>query len=300
MKNVLAEKQVKDYFCNLKLIEAKKTLFALTNLGMNERLNDSCIKQASYIAEQFDGVIIANYARELAVKLAEEYVKYYPASIMTKKDTKKYTDVNYIKLLNAFGVYGFDYIIEVIQNGKANVKKSDSSIDEERLLQALRWDEKREDVDVESSNKYHHETGLRLLGFEETASMLEKYSYTIANIYEQLAASFTEIKENKLSNVRRMKINFIQNASIIESFYNTVKPEIPEGYSEMDFEGATIVYNLAEKGMLKDSDKVLEYYDKRAKYENALARLNEEFSSEEIKAINNNKEIILELIKDNW
>lgn len=299
MKNILSEMKAKDYFCRLSAVQAKKVLFAMEQVGANERMSDSKIPEAKHIAEMFDGVIQGNFARELANKLMAEYASKNPGAFMTQKESKQYTDANYIKLLTALGLRGFDYVMSALRQGKALVSDPANGIDESRMLQALRWKEFRADRNQAVSDNHHHMRGLELLGFGEMAEVLKQHSFIIANVYEQLTPSAQPVKVEAVS-VRQMKIHFIEAADIIEAFYQVEQPVEPKGYDKTQLTEGSMLIDLATKGQLKDSETILEYYKARVAWESASKRLAKEFSEEECEVIRNNFEVVKALIKSTW
>lgn len=300
MKNILSEMKAKEYFCRLNARDAKKTLFAMDQMTGDERMNESKILEVRHLAELYEGIIQGSFARELAKKMATAYSKEHPGVLMTQKEAQLYTDVNYIKLYTALGLWGFDYVITVLRQGKTMITDPKTGIDEARMLQAMRWNEVREDRDASVSNYYHHKRGLELVGFDiGIVELLVSQSYIIANVYEQVTASPVQFKVQTTS-VRKMKIHFIEEADIIEAFYQAEQPEEPKGYDKTQLAEGSMLLDLAKKGQLKDSEVILEYYESKVKWDAASKRLTKEFSEEECEVIHNNPDTVKELIKSTW
>lgn len=288
-----------EYFCTLDVLEAKQVLFSLSIIDGEQKLSDSEDAKAKYIAKMYDGIITAKFARELIKILAEKYLFHNPGALMSQKEAKLYTEVNHAKLIDTFGVCGFDYVLTVLRQGKAKVQSPNSKIDEKGLLQALRWDERREGMSTEASNQYHRRKGLELLGFEVIPEELITQSFVIANVYEQITPGVNKVAIAPLS-VRSMKIRFIEKADIIERYYSAKQPEIPEGYDKAMLSEGSMLFTLAKNGQLKDSEIILEYYKAKAEYEAVSKSIEKEFSESDLEVIRNNAEVIKELIKNAW
>ena len=305
---IIADRKAMDYFCRLSPIQAMKVLFAMTLLKGDQRLGDSNIYEVRRIASFYEGVINANFAKELAVKLEAEYSKKHPGVLLTKKQAEAYTDARYRKLYDAVGFYGFAYIVPALESAKVHVANPASGIDERHMLNALRWEERREGVDAESSNERHRWKGIQLVGLEEFP-----YSFVIASVYELVTPGVRNIPmemyveeedeeqgEKEPMTVLDMKIHFIENAHLLRDFYGTSKPVVPEGYGMIELAEDTPTYALAQQGYLINSEVVLKYVEDDKLYKSCVARLNEVFSEEEIQVIQEHAEAIQQLIKSDW
>lgn len=309
---IIAERNAIDYFCLLKPVQAKKVLFAMSLLKGDQRLGDSNVAEARHIAGFYDGVISAGFAKELAAKLAEEYSKLHPGVLLTKKKAETYTDARYRKLFDALGLTGFDYVITALQQGKAYVANPANGIDEKHMLSALRWDERREGFDPETSNDRHRRKGIQLVGLGDMMEVLLPYSFVIASVYELVtpgiqnvpgavcAEETEEDEELAPMTVLDMKIHFIENAHLLQDFYGTRKPEVPEGFVEDELHEGSRTYILAQQEMFKNSKVVLDYVEQKKMYVSCIERLNEVFSDEEIRIIQEHSETIQQLIKSAW
>lgn len=304
MKNVLSEIKAKEYFCRLSIVQAKKTLFGMSLVKGDQNMRDSAVYEVRYIAGLYDGIIQSKFAKDLAGRLAEAYNAEHPGAILTKKSAQQYTEFNHGKILEAFGLYGFDYVLTVVRHAKACMSEPNSELDEKGVLCALRWEERRDTYDVESSNLYHRKKGLMLLGFEELTPVLLNYSCYIANVYELVtpvkvadSCDDNQEKEQKAT-ARQMKVHFIEQAELIEQFYATEKPVTPAGYDESQLEEGSVVFNLAANGMLKDSEAILAYQKQREAYQKLVTRIDKEFSEQEKAIIEEKAEAVKELIKD--
>lgn len=307
---IIAERKAIDYFCLLKPIQAKKVLFAMSLLKGDQRLGDSNVAEVRHIAELYDGVINAAFAKELASKLAGEYAKLHPGLLLTKKKAEEYTDASYRKLLDALGLYGFDYVVTALHQGKAYVANPNNGIDEKHMLNALRWVERREDVDRETSNDRHRRKGIQLVGLGDMTEPLMPYTFIIASVYELVTPGVQnatdvvyaeeEDEEPVPMSVREMKIHFIKNANLLLDFYGTKKPEVPEGFAEEELVEGSRTYVLAQQDMFKNSKVVLDYVEQKKLYEACAEQLKETFSDDEIVAIHQNEVAIKELIKNAW
>jgi len=310
---IIAEQKAVSYFCRLSPIQAMKVLFAMTLLKGDQRLGDSNIYEVRRIASFYEGVIPANFAKELATKLEAEYSKKHPGVLLTKKQAETYTDARYRKLYEAVGFYGFAYIVPTLESAKVYVANPANGIDERHMLNALRWEERREGVDAESSNERHRWKGIQLVGLEEFASILLPYSFVIASVYELVTPGIRNIpietydedeedaKEEPVPmTVLDMKIHFIENAHLLRDFYGTSKPTVPEGYAEDELVEDSCTYALAKRKLLADSEAVLKYVEQKKLYESCTSLLSEIFSEEEIQAIQEHAETIQHLIKSEW
>lgn len=301
MKNILSEMKAKEYFCRLTPVQAKKVVFVMSRLGNGERMSETTAPEVKHIADMFDGVIQGSYASELAASLMASYIKEYPGSFMSQKEAKTYTDADYGKLYTALGLKGFDYVLDVLRAAKALIHEPASTVDETRVLQALRWKEVREDRNAQISDIHHHKRGLELMGFGEMAEILKDYSFIIANVYEKIVpAGRPIVMETTVSSVRQMKIHFIEAADVIEAFYSVEQPVEPKDYDKAQLAEGSILLDLATKGQLKDSETILEYYKANVAWESAEKRLKKEFSDEECEVIRKNPEVVKELIKSTW
>ncbi len=310
---IIADQKAAEYFCLLTPVQAKKVLFAMSRLEGNQRLGDSNVAEVRKIAEFYDGVITSHYAKELATYLASEYAKKTPRVLLTKKQVEEYTHAKYRKLYDALGIYGFDYVITALAQGKAYVANPENGIDEKNMLSALRWDERREGENPVISNNRHRRKGLQLVGLGDMVDVLMPYTYIIASVYELITpgthivsdmANMTEQEEVAAEctpvTVRDMKIHFIENAHIILDFYGTIKPKVPEGFFEEELVEGSTTYLLAQRGLVKDSKAVLQYVEQNKLYTACLEKLHEIFSDEEMTTIQEHKEVIRELIKNSW
>lgn len=315
MNIIVAERNAIEYFCLLNPVQAKKVLFSMSLLKGDMRLGDSTVPEAARIAKFYDGVIQAGFAKELTAKLVEGYSKKHPGELLTKKAAEAYTDARYRKAYETFGLYGFDYIITALSRGKAYVRNPENGIDEKHMLMALRWNERRENVDVEASNKRHYRKGLQLVGLGDMSDVLEKYSFCIANLYELVP----EGKENRIAcsmdvpsdpdkndrqtqeepavkSMPEMMIHIIHCADLVKEFYSLVKPEPPTGFAEEDLYEGSHIYALAEQELLKNPEVVIEYVRQKGAYNSCITRLTEEFDENELDAIYNHKDVVTVLI----
>lgn len=316
---IIAERKAVEYFCRMNPLQAKKVLYAMSLLKGDQRLGDSSIPEARHIAEFYEGVINAGFAKELASLLAEEYAKVHPGVLMTKKQAEKYTDARYRKLFDAIGHYGFDYVVTALERGKAYVADPANGIDEKRMLQALRWVERNEE-DQEASNYRHRKKGLQLVGLGDMNRELLPHTFVIANVYELVAPAAKKLEDldkedldkqcldepvnqpvvPREMTVRDMKIHFIQNAHLLQDFYDAPKPVVPEGYAEDELVEGTGTYALAKRGLLKDSEAVLSYVEQKSHYDACVKQLEKIFSEEEIAVVYVHAEAVQELIKNSW
>ena len=310
---IISDTNATKYFCLLNEVRAKKVLFAISMLKGDQRLSDSNIAEARHIAGFYDGVIQAAFAKELAKKLAEEYSKKHPGAILTKKKAQAYTEVNHRKLMDSLGCCGLDYVLTVLRAGKVYVANPANGIDEKNMLNALRWVERREDQDKEKSNTHHRKKGLELLGFGDMATVLLEHSFTIANLYEQVTpegkveseseemdeAAEVEVKELTPG---EMLAHFASKQALLKDFYGTEPPAVPEGYTEDELKENSMVLSLATRGILKDSEAVLAYAERKAAYDVLIQRMEQEFAKEELEAIQNHKQFICNLLiaLTNW
>lgn len=308
---IISERKAIDYFCLLKPVQAKKVLFTMSLLKGDQRLGDSNVAEARHIAELYEGVITASFAKELAATLASEYSKLHPGALLTKKQLEAYKDARYAKLHDVVGSYGFDYVVTALKLGKAYVSNPDNGIDEKHMLNALRWEERREGVDAATSNDRHRRKGIQLVGLGDMMDALLPYSFIIANVYELVTPGVQAIptavfpededhQEQEPMTVLEMKIHFIENAHLLQDFYGTKKPEVPEGFAEDELVEGSRTYVLAQQDMFKNSKVVLDYVEQKKMYMSCIERLNEIFSDEEIEAVQQNEAAIKELIKNAW
>ena len=321
MKNtkvVVANQKAINYFLSLNPVEAKLTLWSMTMIKGEEKLEDSPVTGCRIISRMYDGVIQAKFAKELAAKLAEAYSANNSGALLTKKTAESYTEVNHRKLREALGLYGFDYVLTVLRYSKANIHKEGCKIDEKSLLKSLRWEERRECEDIAYSNMFHRTKGLELLGFGIMAPVLLEYSFVIANLYEQaiplegnvdifnlfgskaIESQAKQAPEEKALTVRQMKIHLLQYAELIESFYNVKKPEIPAEFDEKELVEGSMTYKLAQKNLLKDSEKVIQYVLDNRAYADVCKKLEAEFTDDEIEVIVNESDKVRDLIKNAW
>lgn len=311
---IVYEKKAADYVCTLSPIQAKKTFFALTQLRGDERLSDSRIPELSNIAEMYDGIVQSKYAKELASRLAKTYAETHPGTLSTKKQLAQYTDARYRKLIDAVGEYGFEYVMAVLRIGKGRISMS-NEVDERQMLKAMRWVEQRDTFDAVLSDEYHHRKGLELVGFDaEMIDYLVDHSFAIANVYEIVTPQVEywtarlkpaeDLKDEhtvetaQLLSVRQMKVHFIEQAEFIEAFYNLETPVVPDGYAAEDL--ADAVFKLAEKGLLTNSEEVLNYRQQKSRFDTCYELLAQEFDSAEIALIEQKRDAVKELIKDTW
>ena len=301
MKNdVLTQLKFLDYIHELGELEAKKTLFVLERVNAYDSLNDSKFEEVRNIASMFDGIVQGSEAKALVKQVEDHYSKAYPGSLMTRKESEEYSDVNYTKLLGNLGLRGFDFVLTVIQYRKADIIAPSSTVDEKRMLEAMRWNEQRQDRSQVISNNYHRKRGLELLGFDEQiAEILLPYSCVIANVYELVTVG-NQKSERRSFSVREMKIHFIEAAEVIEAFYKATKPVLPQGYDKVQLAEGTVLLELANKGLLKDSEAVLGYFKQKVEWERVSTKLKKRFSEEECEVISKYPEKVKELIQNAW
>ena len=305
---IVADRNAIEYFCRMTPVQAKKVLFAMSLLKGDQRLGDSNVAEVRHIADFYDGVINASYAKEMANMLATEYSKLHPGVLMTKKQAEAYTDARYRKLYEALGLYGFDYVITALGLGKAYVLNPENGIEEKHMLSALRWDERREGVDAETSNDRHHRKGIQLVGLGDMMEVLLPYTFIIASVYELVmpsgqnvpAAEYDEDEEDA-DDVEMTKAdmvaNFIDNAHLLKDFYGTSKPEVPKGFPEEDLYEGSNIHSLAVQGMFKDCEVVLKYVEGMKMYESCQKRIAEVFTEAEVQLINEKAEIVQEILR---
>lgn len=305
---IVAERKATNYFCLLNHVQAKKVLFAMSLLKGDQRLGDSNVVEAQHIAKLYDGVITASYAKELIAILAAAYSQKHPVSLLTKKQLEAYTDARYVKLRDALGHYGFDYVVTVLKQGKAYVADPANGIDEKHMLNALRWEERREGVDPASSNERHRRKGLQLVGFGDMIEVLLPYTFFIASVYELVTpggqnvpvAEYVEDEEaddNSEMTKVDMVADFIVNAHLLKDFYGTSKPMVPEGYHEEELCEGTLIYALAKKDKLNDSEAVLKYVEDMKMYESSQKRLTEFFTEAEIQLITEKADVVRAILR---
>ena len=273
----------------------------------DQRLSDSKIAEVRKIAGFYDGVINASYAKELSNMLAASYSNLYPSVLLTKKKAEEYCDARYVKLRDAVGYYGFDYVVTALKQGKAYVADPANGIDEKHMLNALRWEERREGVEPVSSNERHRRKGLQLVGLGDMTEELFPYTFIIASVYELLtpgnqSVTMTEsVKEETEEDVRLTKADmvaaFIDNAHLLKDFYGTSKPEIPKGFPEEELYEGSYTHTLAKQGMFKDCEAVLKYVDDLKKYDSCRKRIAEIFSEEEVCVITEKAESVQEILR---
>lgn len=300
MKNVMSEMKVREYLGRLTEVNVKKVLFALGRMSGFERLEDSDIPELKHIADMFDGIITADFARQMAAALAEDYASKHPGVLMNKKDIKQYTHANFVKLYDVVGLRGFDYVLAVLREGKARVANPANGIDEERMLKAMRWEEARPDHDVALSNNYYHKRGLELLGFGEVAEMLKQHSYLIANCYELVIASAPASVDTPKSTVRQVKLHFIEKAELLQAFFAAEEPMAPKGYDKAQLAEGDMLLTLARKGQLKDSAEVLAYFEAKIRWDNVWQQIHDEFASDELAVIKEKPDAVKVLISNDW
>ncbi len=304
---IVADRNAMNYFCQMRPIQAKKVLFAMNLLKGDQRLGDSKIAEVRRIASFYDGVINASYAKELANMLAASYSNIYPNVLLTKKKAEEYCDARYVKLRDAVGHYGFDYVLTALKQGKAYVSNPANGIDEKHMLNALRWEERREGIEPVVSNERHRWKGLQLVGLGDMAEELIAYTFIIASVYELVAPGVQnvpaaecvekEVPADIQLTKADMVVAFIDNAHLLKDFYGTSKPEVPEGFPEEEMCEGSTVYALAKKGMLNDSEAVLKYVERLKMYESCGKRLAEVFSEEEIRVITEKAETVQEILR---
>ena len=304
---IVADRNAINYFCQMRPIQAKKILYAMNLLKGDQRLSDSKIAEVRKIAGFYDGVINASYAKELSNMLAASYSNLYPSVLLTKKKAEEYCDARYVKLRDAVGYYGFDYVVTALKQGKAYVADPANGIDEKHMLNALRWEERREGVEPVSSNERHRRKGLQLVGLGDMTEELFPYTFIIASVYELLtpgnqSVTMTEsVKEETEEDVRLTKADmvaaFIDNAHLLKDFYGTSKPEIPKGFPEEELYEGSYTHTLAKQGMFKDCEAVLKYVDDLKKYDSCRKRIAEIFSEEEVCVITEKAESVQEILR---
>ncbi len=305
---IIADRNAMDYFCRMTPVQAKKVLFAMDLLKGDQRLGDSKVAEVRRIAGFYDGVINAAYAREMAAMLAVSYSNIYPGTLLTKKKAETYTDARYRKLYDVLGLYGFDYVITALGLGKAYVMNPENGIEEKHMLNALRWDERREGVDAEISNDRHHRKGIQLVGLGDMMEVLLPYTFIIASVYELVMPGYqnvpvAEYDEDEEDNgdvemtKADMVADFIDNAHLLKDIYGTSKPVAPEGIPEEELREGTLIYALAKKNKLDDSEAVLKYVEDIKKYESCQERLGEVFTDAEVKLITEKAETVQEILR---
>lgn len=305
---IVADRNATEYFCRMTPVQAKKVLFAMTLLKGDQRLGDSKIAEVRHIASLYDGVINANYAKELADMLAASYSNIYPGTLLTKKKAEEYRDARYVKLRDALGFYGFDYVITALGLGKAYVMNPENGIEEKHMLSALRWDERREGVDAESSNDRHHRKGIQLVGLGDMMEVLLPYTFIIASVYELVMPSGQNVPvaeydedEEEADDIEMTKAdmvaNFIDNAHLLKDIYGTSKPTVPEGIPEEELREGTLIYALAKKNKLEDSQAVLKYVEDIKKYESCQKRLGEVFTEAEVRLITEKADVVKAILR---
>lgn len=300
---IISDRKAIEYFCRMTPVQAKKVLFAMNLLKGDQRLGDSNIAEARRIASFYDGVINAGYAKELADMLAVSYSNIYPGVLLTKKKAEEYRDARYVKLRDALGLYGFDYVITALGLGKAYVMNPENGIEEKHMLSALRWDERREGVDAETSNDRHRRKGIQLVGLGDMTEVLLPYTFAIASVYELVTpggqnvpvAEYVEdeeVDDNAEMTKADMVADFIVNAHLLKDFYGTSKPMVPEGYHEEELCEGTLIYALAKKDKLNDSEAVLKYVEDMKMYESCQKRLTEFFTEAEVQLITEKADVV--------
>lgn len=279
-------------FTKFPLIKVKKILFLL-NLKQSFELTD-CF-ELSEIEAYYQLKIKKDNAKQFADKLKAAYEKENPWKLLTKAQAESYTDPNYKKINFAFGESGLDYIISQIRYAKRNIIEN-SNIDEYQLLNALRWDEKREWKDANQSNVFHHNSGLSMLGFKDILDILEGYSGIIANLYEIASPDYSQDVTSDLS-IRQIKIHFINMAELIYEFYSVSAPKKPLGL-DADDQANELILKLAKKDMLKNSEEVISYFEEKETYDKIDKKLDMEFTQKEKELLISEKEKILNLISN--
>lgn len=304
---IISDANAIQYFCLLSPVQAKKVLFAMNLLKSDQRLGDSNVAEARHIAGFYDGVITENYAKELAARLAAEYVKAHPGVLLTKKQAEAYADARYRKLYEALGLYGFDYVVTALGMGKAYVMNPANGIDEKHMLNALRWDERREGFDPVTSNDRHRRKGVQLVGLGDMMEVLLPYTFIIASVYELVAPGVQNapvaerVEEESAEDMRETKADmvaaFIDNAHLLKDFYGTSKPAVPKGFPEDDLYEGSYTYSLAQQGMFKDCEAVLKYVEGIKMYESCRKRVEEVFTEAELQIITEKAETVQEILR---
>lgn len=305
---ITAERKTVDYFCLLIPVQAKKVLFAMSLLKGDQRLGDSNTAEARHIAGFYPGVVSANYAKEIISMLAGEYSKLHPGVLLTKKQADAYGDARYVKLYDAFGLYGLDYIVTALKQGKQYVADPANGIDEKHMLSALRWEERREGVDVDSSNDRHRRKGMQLVGLGDMMEVLLPYSFAIANLYELVTPGIQNVpgtvypecedndEENEMTKADMVAL-FIDNARLLKDFYGTPKPEAPAGFPKEELYEGSSIHSLAVQGMFKNCEIVLEYVEGVKMYESYQKRIAEVFTEAELRVITEKAETVQEILR---
>lgn len=305
---IISDANAINYFCRLSPVQAKKVLFEMSLLKGDQRLGDSNLAEARKIAGFYDGVITAGYANGLTGILVNEYTKAHPGTLLTKKQVEAHTDARYRKLYEAVGLYGFDYVVTALKLGKMYVANPANGIDEKHMLNALRWDERREGLDVAVSNDRHRRKGIQLVGLGDMMEPLLPYTFIIASVYELLipdeqnvpAAEYAE-ESTSSEDIQETKADmvavFIENAHLLKDFYGTSKPEVPEGFFAEDLYEGSHDHALAKKGMFLDSEAVLKYVDGIKMYESCQKRISEIFTEAEIQVITEKAEVLKEILR---
>lgn len=306
---IISDRNATEYFCLLSSVQAKKVLFAMSLLKGDQRLGDSNVAEARHIAAFYDGVINASYAKELAAMLATEYAKVHPGVLLTKKQLEKYQDARYVKLRDALGHYGFDYVVTALGLGKAYVMNPANGIEEKHMLSALRWDERREGVDPATSNDRHRRKGIQLVGLGDMMEALLPYTFVIASVYELVMPGAQNISVEEHTDEQTVVVDdvqvtkadmvaaFIDNAHLLKDIYGTPKPAVPEGYMEEELHEGTLIYALAKKDKLNDSELVIKYVEDMKRYESCQKRLADVFTEAEVRVITEKAETVQEILR---
>lgn len=299
MKKVPHQKTI-EYMSSIPTVKVKKTLYALTIIDPYEMLGESNIDEIQKIGDMYEGNITGRYGKELALKIAKSYESKFPNVLLSEEDAKSYIDIRYKKLFEAVGLYGFDYVLTVLQNTKESIENKNSNVDEAQMLNAMRWSERRENHDVTESNKFHRRKGLEYAGFEEISEYLIPYAEIIAGVYELVKGEQAITNKLMVNSVIDMKIHFLKCNELIRKIYEADKPKCPEGYEEEDLTANSLIIKLAKKGFLTQSVEILEYVNKLDIFNNINILAKSEFSLEELEVISKNKDAILQLIANEW
>ena len=224
--------------------------------------------------------------------------------LTTKKIAESYTHAKYRKLHDAFGIYGLDYVVTALAAAKARVADPANGIEEKHMLNALRWDEKREGYDPEVSNERHRRKGIYLLGMGDMLEVLLPYSFDIASVYEIVSPvnytqEYTEEQEAEVEipmTIGEMLHHFVENAHLLKDFYGSPKPEVPKGFFEDELYEGSRTHSLAVQGMFNDSEVVVKYVEDIKMYEACQKRIAEVFSEAEVELITQKAETVQEIL----
>ena len=94
-----------------------------------------------------------------------------------------------------------------------------------------------------------------------------------------------------------MVADFIDNAHLLKDFYGTSKPAMLEGYHEEDLREGTLIYALAKKMKLNDSEAVIKYVEDVKLYESCQKRLAEVFTEAEVQLITEKADVVKAILR---